>query len=45
MIWQQDRFGNDVRGDRIGPGDLFRSFGAPGENIFAVKAAFWLPLG
>jgi hypothetical protein len=44
-IWQQDRFGSEVRGDRIGPGDLFRTFGAPGDNFFAVKAAFWLPLG
>jgi hypothetical protein len=45
VIWQQDRFGSEVRGDRIGPGDLFRTFGAPGDNFFAVKAAFWLPLG
>ena len=45
VIWQQDRFGSEVRGDRIGPRDLLRSVGAPGDNFFAVKAAFWLPLG
>jgi hypothetical protein len=45
VIWQQDRFGTEVRGDRIGPRDLLRSMGAPGDNFFAVKAAFWLPVG
>ena len=28
----------------VGPGDLFGSFAAPGGNIFAVKASFWLPV-
>jgi hypothetical protein len=45
VIWQQDRFGSEVRGDRIGPRDLFRSFTAPGDNVLAVKASFWVPLG
>jgi hypothetical protein len=45
VIWQQDRFGSEVRGDRIGPRDLFRSFNAPGDNVLAVKASFWVPVG
>ena len=37
---------SDVRDDsrRVGPGDLFDSFRAPGDNVFAVKASFWLPI-
>ncbi len=43
-VWQQDRFGEEAVARRIGVGDLFESFSAPGRNAFLVKAAFWLPV-
>ena len=45
VVWQQDRFSSEVRGDRIGASDLFSSLSAPGDNRFLVKASFWVPVG
>lgn len=44
VVWQQDRSDEVERGALVGPGDLFDSFRAPGDNVFAVKASFWLPI-
>ena len=44
VVWQQDRSDEVAQGALVGPGDLFDSFRAPGDNVFAVKAAFWLPI-
>jgi hypothetical protein len=44
LVWQQDRSATEAIGARIGPGDLFRSLGAPGANVFAIKTSFWMPL-
>ena len=41
LVWQQDRESELAQRNRAGAGDLFRSFGAEGDNIFAVKASFW----
>ncbi|MGE3401765.1 MAG: DUF5916 domain-containing protein, partial [Vicinamibacterales bacterium] len=41
LVWQQDRESDALRRARAGLGDLFRSFGAAGDNFFAVKASFW----
>jgi hypothetical protein len=41
LVWQQDREADALRRARAGVGDLFRSFGAAGDNYFAVKASFW----
>ena len=41
-VWQQDRRESEVRPDRVGLGDLFGSFGASGNNVFAIKTTFWL---
>jgi hypothetical protein len=42
VVWQQDREADALRRARTGVSDLFRSFGAAGDNSFAVKASFWL---
>ena len=44
LVWQQDRSSRESRADRIGAGDLFGSLSAPGDNLFVVKASFWIPV-
>jgi len=44
IVWQQDRSGLREIGARAGPGDLFRSLTASGDNFFAVKVSYWLGL-
>ena len=44
VVWQQDRSGVEEIGARSGPGDLFRSLTASGDNFFAVKVSYWLGL-
>lgn len=44
VVWQQSRAGTEVRGDSVGPSDMFRSLGATGTNFFVVKTSFWLPV-
>ena len=41
-VWQQDRSSEVPQGAHVGPGDLFGSFSAPGDNVFLVKTTFWL---
>ena len=41
VVWQQNRAGETPIGDRVGVGDLFDSWSAPGDNIFAVKTTVW----
>jgi hypothetical protein len=41
VVWQQNRSDSETRGDRVGPDDLFGSFSAPGDNIFALKTTVW----
>lgn len=40
-VWQQNRRESEVRPDRVGLRDLFGSFGASGDNVFAIKTTFW----
>jgi hypothetical protein len=43
VVWQQDREGE--RAYRLArPRDLFDAFSTRGDNIFAVKLTYWLPL-
>ena len=46
LIWQVDNgAGNPVtRPPAVHPGDAWRSLSAPGQNFFAVKASYWLPI-
>jgi hypothetical protein len=42
LVWQQNRERETDLAARVGAGDLFGSFSAPGDNIFAVKTTWWL---
>jgi hypothetical protein len=44
LVWQQNRAGSAAIGERASLGDFLASFGERGDNVFAVKASFWLPL-
>ena len=41
FVWQQDRAQDQAGRSLATPGDLFRAFGAPGDQSFAVKASYW----
>lgn len=42
IVWQQSRFTADTRGALVGPGTLWDSFQAAGDNFLAVKVSYWL---
>ena len=44
LVWQQDRSGTETIGSPVSVSDAFRSFTAPGANIFLVKTSFWIPV-
>jgi hypothetical protein len=44
LVWAQDRFGFDPRGRLVGFRDLGDAFGAQGDNFFAVKVSYWIPV-
>lgn len=41
LVWQQNRSAFDTRGVHVGPGDLWDSFRATGDNFLAIKASYW----
>jgi hypothetical protein len=43
-VWQQDRSGLEPPGGRAGLGDVWGSLSAPGDDVFALKVSFWLPV-
>jgi hypothetical protein len=45
LVWQQDHAGTEVIGTPVSFNDAFRSFTAPGSNIFLIKTSFWIPIG
>jgi hypothetical protein len=44
LVWQQDRSSSTLAGNHVGPGDLWSTFDAPGDQFFAVKATYWIPI-
>ena len=44
LVWQQDRADRDPVGRTADLEDLVGSFGAVGNNYFAIKASYWLGL-
>jgi hypothetical protein len=44
LVWQQDRFDQLQRGDLVGPGSLWDTFSAAGDNFLALKVTYWIPL-
>ena len=41
VVWQQNRASQTDEGSHVSAGDLFDSWSAPGDNIFAVKSTIW----
>jgi len=46
LIWQQNRgeFNSVTTPGIAGPGGLWNGLTAPGQNIFALKVSYWLPI-
>ncbi|MDP3910231.1 MAG: hypothetical protein Q8Q14_07550 [Gemmatimonadales bacterium] len=44
LVWAQDRGAADARGRLVGFRELWDSFVAEGDNFFAVKVSYWLPI-
>jgi hypothetical protein len=44
LVWQQNRSGSGDPNRAAGLGNFFDSFSAEGENFFAVKVSYWLPV-
>ena len=44
LVWQQNRERSASTGRRIGTGDFLDAFGTAGDNFFAVKVTYWLPV-
>jgi len=41
LIWQQNRWYWENRGDPLGAGSLFRSLGDAGEHVLVAKVSYW----
>jgi hypothetical protein len=41
LVWQQDRSAEETLRERTSVGDMFGSFGRPGDHFFAIKTSFW----
>jgi len=44
LVWAQNRSGFEPTARLVGFGDLVDSFGARGDNFFAVKISYWIPV-
>jgi hypothetical protein len=44
VVWQQNREGEETRGDLVRVNDLFGGYSKVGTNFFAIKANFWIPV-
>lgn len=44
VVWQQDRSADRIV-RRVRPSDILSGFDAPGDNVLALKASYWLPIG
>ncbi|MGH7615020.1 MAG: DUF5916 domain-containing protein, partial [Gemmatimonadales bacterium] len=42
LVWQQDRFRNEVPSRDVGIGGLGDAFGITGDHFLAVKASYWI---
>lgn len=44
VVWQQNRRASEAIGDAVRVGDLFSTTRAGGDNYFALKLSYWLPV-
>lgn len=45
LVWQQNRRTSLDGGALVSPGSLWQALSASGDNFFAVKVSYWLPVG
>ena len=45
LVWQQDRRSSRSGSAAVRPGSLWDALRATGDNFFAVKISYWLPVG
>jgi hypothetical protein len=43
-VWQQNRRVNDALAGPVRPRDLASTTQAPGDNVFALKVSYWVPI-
>ena len=44
LVWQRDRYSEEVFGDDVGIGALTDTFGGRGDNFLALKMTYWIPV-
>ncbi len=44
LVWQQNRAESSDEGSLVGGRDLFDTFNGEGENFFAAKISYWIPI-
>lgn len=44
LVWQQNRESSEEIGSAVGPGELWDTFSAGGENLLALKLSYWIPV-
>jgi hypothetical protein len=44
LVWQQNRAAGRASGDLVRPRDLGDALTALGDNVFAVKVSYWIPV-
>ena len=44
VVWQRDRYAEELRGDDVGLGALSDTFGGQGNNYLTLKMSYWIPV-
>ena len=44
LVWQQNKFADDLTGRPVGMRSMWHTTRAAGDNFFSIKATYWLPL-
>ena len=44
VVWQQNRGAEEDRGRVVGPRSLWRTLSSSGDNFFAIKISYWIPV-
>jgi peptide/nickel transport system substrate-binding protein len=44
VVWQRDRYSEEVYGDNVGLRALSESFGEQGDNYLTLKMSYWIPV-
>jgi hypothetical protein len=44
VVWQRDRYAEELHGDDVGFGALTDTFGGQGNNYLTLKMSYWIPV-